>query len=318
MRVLQHNKISRVISKYHYLFPFLHRNKHIEIDLHGGLCNKLHCLFSACDIAISRNATLLEPYFGWKEKILFSDIFDIDYFNSCMSKFTKNNSPIMVDITHIKKQNIRVEYNIIHLWKYFNALTKKEQKIKAINVNATRLHVLQALRLKPEYQAIVEKKTLNRPFTALQVRTESDWVAYSSIKNTTTHGESILVNQNKIINMLSRFNVLGELFFTSGENHNIITKDLKRIGIKSDYFFDASLEYEINAAINFEICCSADEFIGLSRSSYSNLISLKRAALLENDNSFIYNYNNAITKRKDKGLFSDAKKSIECNVEITI
>lgn len=99
----------------------------------------------------------------------------------------------MVDRIHIKKQNIRVEYNIIHLWKYFSALTKKEQKIRAINVNATRLHVLRALRLKPEHLVIVKKKIHQKSFTALQVRTESDWVAYSSIRNTTTHGESILV-----------------------------------------------------------------------------------------------------------------------------
>lgn len=317
MHISEINKVTRLISRLHQLLPHLHKNKYLNIKLNGGLCNKLHCLFSACDIAISRNATLVEPYFGWKVKILFSDIFDIDYFNSYMSKFTKNNSPIMARKENIKKQNIKFENNLIHLWKYAEIKNKKEQKIKSINTNATKLHVLKALRLKPEYQEIVEKKTLNRPFTTLQVRTESDWVAYSSIKKTNTDGESILVNQNKILNMLSEFNVLGELFFTSGENHDIIAQDLERIGLKSDYFFDATLEYEINAAINFEICCNADAFIGLSRSSYSNLISLKRAALLENDNSYIYNYNDVIIKRQDKGLFSDAKKSIECNVEIT-
>ena len=117
--------------------------------------------------------------------------------------------------------------------------------------------------------------------------------------------------------MLSDFDSDDSLFFTSGENHNQIAKDLKQIGFESSYFYDSTLEYEINAAINFEICCKANAFIGLSRSTFSNMISLKRAALLDNDNSYIYNYSNAICKREDKGLFSEAKKSIECNVKIT-
>lgn len=316
MNFLRKNKISRIISKYHYFFPFIHRNKHIEIDLYGGLCNKLHCLFSACEIAIERNCVLVEPYFGWKDKILFSEIFDMDYFNDYMRRFTKNNTSIMVDRNYIKKQNIRVQENIIHLWKYASMKTKKEQNQKAISLDSTKIHVLRALILKPEYLAIVQENTNMKSFTSLQVRTESDWVAYSKLKKSNVNGESILVSKNEIIAMLKKFDVLGELFFTSGENHNTINQDLNNVGFKNHYFFDPELEYEVNAAINFEICCKADVYIGLSRSSYSNLISLKRAAILNNDNSYIYNYKSTITKRQDKGLFDDAKKSIKCYVTL--
>ena len=94
-----------------------------------------------------------------------------------------------------------------------------------------------------------------------------------------------------------------------------LNRNLKNFDINSQFFYDPNLEYEINAAINFELCCRTDKFIGLTRSTFSNLISLKRS-LLNKNKSFIYNFNNELTERIDKGLHPGPQKAIKNNVAI--
>ncbi len=292
------NLMKKLIVK---LTPVSYNGKYLHIDLHGGLCNKLHCLFSACDIALKKDCTLIEPFFGWKERILFSDIYDIDYFNEVMSPYNQGKQ-IMISRDKLNDETIkrRTINSSINLWSY----SEKELVLERLKCNvgkdSTKLKVLKALRLKPELDKLVTEHTKDL-FTSIQIRIENDWVAYAK-KKVVEKNETLLIDIDTLLIMLSEFNIVGNLFFTSGERHNEIYSALTKLGITPFYFFNPEFEYEINAAINFEICCKAHSFIGLSRSSYSNLITLKRAIVLENENSFIYNLNNKISPRVDKGL----------------
>jgi hypothetical protein len=309
-------KIRNTAKKFLYYNTRWYKGKYLAIQLQGGLCNKLHCLISACDIAINKKSFLIEPDFGWKRKILFSDIYDLDYFNLKMSEFTNNNELIVSrEKSHEKSVKEKSVDNVIDLWEYSIKKLSKQRETGRIKKDETKLKVLKALKLKPDLQKIVDSYTLNKKFTALQVRTESDWVSYAKVKKA-AKDEKILVTLEGIITMLSNFEIVGELFFTSGQNHLRISEEIKKLGINPEYIYNPDYEYEINAAINFEICSQAELFIGLSRSTFSNLISLKRAVILNNDKSFIYNYKDKIIRRQDKGLQMEGDLAVTKKTDI--
>lgn len=302
----------------HYAINFFlknYKNKYLIVTLKGGLCNKLHCLFSACDVALKQKAYIVEPDFGWNNKILFSDIYDIEYFNEVMGKHYDNKKLMIAKDRIIKNKflkflSLKLIDNDIDLWNYSEKELAIERKSGMISAKSTKLRVLEALRLKPEYENIVKEYLLKGLETAIQIRTESDWTKYAEFLKVSDREESVFVSLDKIMSMISTMSKSKSIFFTSGENHQEIIGYLKKLNYNVDYFFDSKLEYEINAAINFEICSRASSFIGNSRSSYSNLISLKRAFLLGTDKSFIYNYGNDIHLRVDKGLQPTASESI--------
>ena len=97
----------------------------LKVQLKGGLCNKLFCLFSACDIAIKENMKILEPHFGWRERILFSDIYDIEFFNNKMKEFN-NGENIMVPISEENKY--KIIGNKINLWDYSENILGEQRK----------------------------------------------------------------------------------------------------------------------------------------------------------------------------------------------
>lgn len=275
----------------------------LDVKLNHGLCNKLFHLFSACDIAIKNKYQILEPMFGWKHKILFSDIYNIDYFNECMLKYTINYNLI------IKKNDVSSQQKIIknkfNLWKISENLLNIQRTTGKMDKNCMNIVVLLALKINNKYLHLVDK--YHDVF--IHLRLESDWKQYSR-KKKVNNNEVIYTNLDKFINIYNSTSFSkNDIFFTSGENQINIQNDLKKNGLISNFYFDKDLEYELNAAINFEIACKSNIFIGLSRSTYSNCISLKRS-LLSNDENYIYNFQNKIEKRIDKGLQCNPAHSI--------
>ena len=284
----------------------------LQIKLEGGLCNKLFCLFSACDIAIKKKIKILEPEFGWKKKILFSDIYDIEFFNNKMKKFN-NGENIMIPID--KKNKYKIIENTINLWNYSEKNITKKRENNQINKNCMMLAVLNSLKLNNFNTNICNTFKNIENKNAIHIRIESDWVPYSQKKNNgKKNNEIYLINSNNLIKTYAN-KFKDNVFFTTGENQLNIQRKFSEKKINSEFLFNENLEYEINAAINFEICSKAKIFIGLSRSTFSNLISLKRCINGIN-NSYIYNLNNDLILRTDKGLHCDPEKSVKNIVEI--
>ena len=291
------------------LYNFQGRNI-LEVKLDGGLCNKIFCLMAACDMCHDSHYRILEPEFGWKEKILFSDIYDIAFFNQQM-KLYFGIDDFMVKRDAIEEQSLKskIRYNKVEQNKLWSRSESNLSSLRLHNViyeNSALVQVLRSLKLKKEYNEFVKK--YKNDSVALQVRIESDWIKHSKC-TPSEPGEHVIVDLASITAMLKDFGVK-DIFFTTGENQNTVQKYLQKHDVRSHYFFDESLEYEINAAINFEILCQAKMFIGLSRSTFANLITLKRQLLLKTSENYIYNYGTKIINRVDYGLYFRASESI--------
>jgi hypothetical protein len=294
----------------------LEKRNILEVKLQGGLCNKLYCLFAACEIAQRNNFQILEPEFGWRKRVLFSDIYDIDFFNQNMSLyFGGKNIMIAMDTVRDEKLEKKIRYNKIektNLWQYSEKNLSYLRTNKIIYSNSMMVSVLKSLKLKGEFDDIIGNN-LNHPLT-VQFRIESDWVNYAKRKKIEDN-ETLLIDPNQLIKMLKDFKA-EKVFFTMGENQLSVQSLLEKNGIKSSYFYDNNFEYEINAAINFEILSRSQTFIGLSRSTFSNLITLKRHLILNNPENYIYNYGNEILKRVDYGLYPAGCDSVSIRTQI--
>jgi len=287
-----------------------------EVPFHGlkcrGFCNKLHILFSAIDIVIKSGLTLIEPEFGWETPILFSEIYDIRFFIESIKNLTGVNN-ILIQKNDLP-ENSKIIRNNIDLFGYNEHRLFTQRNNCEISHDEMSILVLKSLKINDNYNHIMSSYNIeNKP--AIHIRIESDWIKYSKMK-ICHDNELYVIDILKLIEMYKDSSLYeSDVFITTGQNQIPILKNFIDDGINCHYYYNNNYEYEINAAINFELCVRAKIFIGISRSTYSNLITLKRT-LIKKDESYIYNYCGKMLKRQDKGLYSEPFNSIYKSVKI--
>ena len=293
--------------------------KYINIDFDNngnqGLFNKIIYLSGLVRFCLKfKNVRVIEPIYKIginhhtldSKGILFSEIFDIDFFNKKME-----NLFYMVPRNDVLKYNL----NIIELQhKYANIygwnLEHDEYINKATNMNKISIddniliQVLDALKLNKTNITILKKELeiLGNNYNAIHMRTESDWP-----------GEWNKISNDLIINLYKKSNIYdfeNFMFFSTGELHNQIKEGFNKINVKNHTFESNELLYDLKTAISYTICLLSNTFISHTYSTFSSLITMQRELIYKNNKNYSYN-KNFIYKRLDKGL--NYKKVIETN-----
>lgn len=320
--------------------------KYIEFDLdkHCGLTNKIFNLIYLTSICINNNINIIEPLFGWKKKIPFSDIYNIDILNNAFMNiynrkiiYKKSDIKNITDVTkidlnkikkYIKNENTNIfikkynNKNILYV-KFFRIVDFEHFFISNLrkNMRLNKFHpylvIFNNLKLNLKLYKIM--KNFNKDNTvSIHIRLESDLVKWFNErryrKNWHLKEQQYFIGIEDIINKMDRKRLTNNVFFTTGENQEKFKNAFIKNNYKAEYFFDNKLEYEQNAAINFEICSSTKYFIGTCMSTYSNAISTVR--FIKNiNNSFIYNHNE-IRKRIDAGIQCNKDECIKRKIII--
>jgi len=159
---IQKNKLLFELNKFLSFKYDLEKRDILKIKLRGGLCNKLLCFFAACELAQKNNYQLLEPAFGWHKKILFSDIYDMDYFNAAMSEhFGGKNILIPFNASKDKRIRKRIRYDIINLWHVSEKYLSYLRTNRIVESNSMMVHVLKSLKLNPQFDHILRNNFIS-------------------------------------------------------------------------------------------------------------------------------------------------------------
>ena len=83
-----------------------------ELELTGCFNDKLLKFLIICNIAKENNFILIEPYFSWNRLYLFSDIYDLEYFNTNLNKFINTkylliSRDVVSKLTNYKKTSFK-------------------------------------------------------------------------------------------------------------------------------------------------------------------------------------------------------------------
>ena len=293
--------------------------KYLKVELIGGLCNKLFCFFSAVDIAIKNGYILVEPDFGWKTKVKMSLVWNVDKLRAGLPEL-KWCSTEVFQLSNVPADSINYMTGA-ELWAYSESVLNKQRSDCVLNRNEDiGCRVVALLEPAECVRACYDINTISGEMAkrvAVHFRTESDWKAYSVRKQRRmpTHEHCWTDNKDICDMVISEFGKDAVVYIVSGEHGDDIVTIMRDMDVKSEYTYKNELEYEQNAAMHWYICCLAGGgFVGLSRSTFSNLISLRRELDRVNGGCWIYNYwsdgDKKLHRRVDAGLQPEAYNSM--------
>ena len=310
--------------------------RYINIDFdnngHQGLFNKIIYLSGIVRYSKKNNIRLVEPIYkiginhhSIGTPVLFSKIFNIDYFNNKMKKHnfelikrSEINQYNNINKVKIVIENLDHSYANVYGWNIeLNDYIYKAVNLKSISIDDNiLLDILNSLELSIYCMNLLKSFCINNKlfeldklsleyinkdiyslnniiknkFNSIHIRNEFDWPdTWGKIDNTT------------LVKMCDNNNFKNKkMFFSTGENHNKINKLFNNINCKNCYFADNNLSYDIKTAISYKLCLLSDLFISHPLSTFSSLIVMQRE-LTNNNNNYYYTLND-ILKRNDKGL----------------
>lgn len=296
--------------------------KYLKVELHSGLCNKLYCLMSAINIALEHNLILVEPYFGWRRPIRMLYVWNIDKLLSGIPELKW----CSLDVYQIKFDNGEINQNSIiyksgeELWEHSESiLTRQREECILYREYDICCRVIKLLEPSDYILNLFGHDFVHNNIKSIAVhfRTEKDWKKYSINKQKNIpENEQCWTSNNNICDMvINEFGTQHHIFIVNGGNGTIINKLFSDKNITCTYVYKYELEYEQNGAMHWYICCLAENgFVGLSRSTFSNIVCLRRELDRVTGGCWIYNYrpngNKILVRRVDAGLQPEAYKSI--------
>jgi|7_EtaG_2_1085326.scaffolds.fasta_scaffold09214_5 hypothetical protein len=339
--------------------------KYINLEFGGdsGLCNKLLRLVAGCDFASGKllpvcdniydaslgprphekpdgeKYVILDPEFydTWGTRMLcefkdhttyplmFSEIYDMEYFNEFMK-------PYNVEMV-LRNSKIEADINVSHkdTWTAAERMVKKQRLTSEIKNYSMLTEVARALVPNKINKSIIDH--FAREFSvedtmAFQHRIESDNKQRDAAGIKRPY-EKCYRSIEEVIEMYKKSEIgIENIFYTCGERHLEPQEKWEEAGYNSCYFYDSSFGYDLNAAINLELCSRAKAFAACSRSTFTSWITLKRS-LLNKGNSYVYNlgYSNKedengllhnkedkLYERKDMGVYPHSLEAVEKEV----
>lgn len=270
----------------------------MHIKCKGGLCNKLLHLFSACQLAVEQNISILEPNFGWKEKFRFGTLYSIKAFNDGMRHLFRGRD---IMIPQNRSHEFKIVKNEVHLWSLYSKYIYYVRRRSQLASDSLHVVALQALQLCEPYAEIIKEFLDIDKMIGVHFRIESDWRLYSKRIARKRPDIAIFVPAPQIVEMVRKqWNNVRHVFFSCGETQEQVSRELEAREFTPTHYFNKDFEYEVNAAINFDILCQCKYFVGTTRSSFTNMICLHRA--MQEKDCYIYNHGDELAQRIDYGI----------------